>query len=85
MLSAIETMVCFAPMNVTFYFGGWDFIVSGWASIREIFIYGVEVPMIHARIGSQIWTSNHSLSRKLARPPGLKGRVTVRKVNPMMI
>ena len=38
-------------MNVTLYFGGRGFTISGWTSIREIYINGIEVPMVHARIG----------------------------------
>ena len=44
-------MVRFAPMNVTFRFGGRDFTVSGWASVQEVFINGVETPMMHVQIG----------------------------------
>ena len=46
----IEAMVRFAPVNVTFQYGGRDFTVSGWASVREMFIDGLNEPMIYARI-----------------------------------
>ena len=44
-------MVRFTPMNVIFCFGGWDYTVSGWASMWEIFFNGVEAPMIHVKFG----------------------------------
>ena len=43
-------MVRFAPVNVTFQYGGRDFTVSGWASVREMFIDGLNEPMTYARI-----------------------------------
>ena len=35
---------------MTFQFRGRDFIVSGWASIREMFVDGLNESMIHARV-----------------------------------
>ena len=44
-------MVRFGPVTVTFRFEGRDFIVSGWASIRDVFVNRVETPMIYAQLG----------------------------------
>ena len=49
--SSTNIIVHFAPINVTFRFGGRDFTVSGWVSIREVFISGVETPMMQVQIG----------------------------------
>ena len=43
-------MVRFTPINVTFQYGGRDFTVSGWASVREMFVNGLDEHMIHARM-----------------------------------
>ena len=44
-------MARFAPITVTFRFGGRDFTISGWASVRDMFVNGVETPMIYAQLG----------------------------------
>ena len=43
-------MVQFAPVNVTFQFGGRNFIVSSWDSTRKMFVDGPNESMIHARV-----------------------------------
>ena len=44
------SMVRFCPVNVTFSVGRREFTISGWGSVRDVAVYGIQEPMLYVRI-----------------------------------